>query len=84
VCAQHGQAATALSLYDWMRMPVSDGGAGLECTVYTYTAAMRAALSGNMLDRALEVWSDAGACIASCAVGWNVGSGLSVITSPLE
>ncbi len=59
VCAQHGQAATALSLYDWMRTPVAAGGAGLECTVYTYTAAMRAALMGNMLDRALEVWTHA-------------------------
>jgi pentatricopeptide repeat protein len=59
VCAQHGQAATALSLYDWMRTPVASGGAGLECTVYTYTAAMRAALMGNMLDRALEVWTHA-------------------------
>ncbi|KAG7669362.1 hypothetical protein Ndes2437B_g05514 [Nannochloris sp. 'desiccata'] len=59
VCAQHGQAATALSLYDWMRTPVTSGGAGLECTVYTYTAAMRAALMGNMLDRALEVWTHA-------------------------
>ena len=59
VCAQHGQAVTALSLYEWMRTPVSAGGAGLECTVYTYTAAMRAALMGNMLDRALEVWAHA-------------------------
>lgn len=59
VCAQHGQAVTALSLYEWMRTPVASGGAGLECTVYTYTAAMRAALMGNMLDRALEVWAHA-------------------------
>lgn len=63
VCAQHGQAATALSLYDWMRAAPADGGGGLDCTVYTYTAAMRAALAGNMLDRALDVWSDAEADI---------------------
>jgi pentatricopeptide repeat protein len=59
VCAQHGQASTALALYDWMRRPVSLGGGGLQCTVYTYTAAMRAALSASHLDRALAVWGDA-------------------------
>lgn len=59
VCAQHGQAATALSLYDWMRAPRADGGAGLTPTVFTYTAAMRAALTGNMPERALGVWDDA-------------------------
>ena len=55
VCAQHGQASTALSLYDWMRAPRRSGGAGLVPTVYTYTAALRAALSGNMIDRAYQV-----------------------------
>ena len=55
VCAQHGQASTALGLYDWMRAPRRAGGAGLMPTVYTYTAALRAALSGNMLDRAYQV-----------------------------
>ena len=46
---------TALSLYDWMRSSKDGGGAGLVPTVYTYTAAMRAALAGNMLDRAFKV-----------------------------
>jgi pentatricopeptide repeat protein len=55
VCAQHGQAAAALSLYDWMRSPLEDGGGGLTPTVFTYTAAMRAALTGSMTDRALQV-----------------------------
>ena len=55
VCAQHGQAATALGLYDWMRTPRRAGGAGLVPTVYTYTAALRAALSGNMIERAYQV-----------------------------
>jgi len=55
VCSQHGQAMTALSLYDWMRSSHREGGAGLVCTVYTYTAAMRAALTGNMIDRAIKV-----------------------------
>lgn len=55
VCSQHGQAMTALSLYDWMRSSQREGGAGLVCTVYTYTAAMRAALTGNMIDRAIKV-----------------------------
>ncbi|GAB4820675.1 hypothetical protein N2152v2_007721 [Parachlorella kessleri] len=59
VCAQHGQAATALAIYDWMRGKPEEGGAGLTATVYTYTAAMRAALSGNLMDRALQVWDDA-------------------------
>lgn len=59
VCAQHGQASTALGIYDWMRQPSEQGGSRLHCTVYTYTAAMRAALAGNMLDKAIAVWEDA-------------------------
>lgn len=55
VCSQHGQTMTALSLYDWMRSSQRTGGAGLVPTVYTYTAAMRAALTGNMIDRAIKV-----------------------------
>lgn len=55
VCAQHGQALHALSIYDWMRSRVAEGGAGLRPTVFTYTAAMRAALAGNLIDRALQV-----------------------------
>lgn len=55
VCSQHGQTMTALSLYDWMRSSQRAGGAGLVPTVYTYTAAMRAALTGNMIDRAVKV-----------------------------
>ena len=35
------------------------GGAALTPTTYTYTAAMRAALAGNMVERALQVWQDA-------------------------
>lgn len=55
VCSQHGQAMTALNLYDWMRCSHREGGPGLVPTVYTYTAAMRAALTGNMVDRAIKV-----------------------------
>lgn len=55
VCSQHGQAMTALSLYDWMRSSQREGGAALVPTVYTYTAAMRAALTGNMIERAVKV-----------------------------
>eukprot|EP01026_Neomeris_dumetosa_P056951 TRINITY_DN52244_c0_g1_i6.p1 TRINITY_DN52244_c0_g1~~TRINITY_DN52244_c0_g1_i6.p1 ORF type:complete len:753 (-),score=124.34 TRINITY_DN52244_c0_g1_i6:1214-3472(-) len=58
VCSQHGQALTAMSIYDWMRKSKKDGGAGLECSVFTYTAAMRAALGGCLLERALDVWQD--------------------------
>ena len=61
VCAQHGQAVTALGLYDWMRAPLAEGGAALSPTVYTYTAAMRAALAGGLAARALSVWDDAAA-----------------------
>ena len=55
VCSQHGQALLALNIYEWMRTKVAEGGGGLRPTVYTYTAAMRAALAGNLIDRALEV-----------------------------
>ncbi len=55
VCSQHGQALTALNLYEWMRSSKQESGAALRPTVYTYTAAMRAALNGNMVDRALKV-----------------------------
>lgn len=64
VCSEHGQAVTALSVYEWMKAPASVGGAGLAPTVYTYTAAMRAALAAGLLDRALRVWEDAQA--ANC------------------
>ena len=67
VCAQHGQAATALGLYDWMRAPPGAGGGGLPSTVFTYTAAMRAALTSNMIDRALKVWWLGG------WAGWEAG-----------
>lgn len=53
------QAVTALNIYDWMRARVAQGGAGLRPTVFTYTAAMRAALAGNLIERALSVWDDA-------------------------
>ena len=59
VCSQHGQTMTALSLYDWMRSSQRAGGAGLVPTVYTYTAAMRAALTGNIIDRAVKVSGEA-------------------------
>jgi hypothetical protein len=59
VCSEHGQAVTALSVYEWMKAPPGVGGAGLGPTVFTYTAAMRAALAAGLLDRALQVWDDA-------------------------
>lgn len=55
VCSQHGQALTALGLYDWMRAGRAAGGGSLTCTVFTYTAAMRAALAGGLLPRAFQV-----------------------------
>ena len=59
VCSQHGAAVTALGLYDWMKAPAEEGGAALTPTVFTYTAAMRAALGGGLVPRALAVWDDA-------------------------
>ena len=59
VCSQHGAAVTALGLYDWMKAPAEEGGAALTPTVFTYTAAMRAALGGGLVPRALAVWEDA-------------------------
>lgn len=38
-----------------MQAPRSAGGAALKPTTYTYTAAMRAALGANLLERALQV-----------------------------
>ena len=55
VCSQHGHSLEALSLYEWMRTPKRDGGGGLRPSVYTYTGAMRAALVGNLPDRAFQV-----------------------------
>lgn len=68
VCAEHGQAISALSVYEWMKAPSDAGGGALQPTVYTFTAAMRAALSGNLLERALQVWQDAQAarCRTDC------------------
>jgi len=58
VCADHGDAVSALGVYEWMRAPKEAGGAALRPTAYTYTAAMRAALAGGMLERAMQVWGD--------------------------
>jgi len=55
VCSQHSHTLEALNLYNWMRTPKKQGGAGLRPSVYTYTGAMRAALVGNLPDRALQV-----------------------------
>ena len=72
--SQHGAAVTALGLYDWMRAPLAEGGAALQPTVFTYTAAMRAALAGGLLDRALRVWDDAAA--AGCAPDCRMATAL--------
>lgn len=58
VCGQHGQTFNALGVYEWMKAPRGTGGAGLCPSVYTYTAAMRAALAGNVLEKALQIWTD--------------------------
>ena len=57
VCSQHSHFIEALNLYEWMRTPRHEGGAGLRPSVFTYTGAMRAALIGNLPDRALKVCS---------------------------
>ena len=58
VASSHGQGATALGIYEWMRAKREEGGAALQGTVHTYTVAMRAALAANMLPQALKVRSD--------------------------
>lgn len=58
VCGQHGQTMSALGVYEWMKAMPQFGGAGLCPSVYTYTAAMRAALAGNVLEKALQIWDD--------------------------
>lgn len=58
VCGQHGQTFNALGVYEWMKAPHTARGAGLQPSVYTYTAAMRAALAGNVLEKALQIWTD--------------------------
>ena len=45
----------ALGVYEWMRAPHSAGGAGLRPTAFTYAAVVRAAVSGNLLGRAMQV-----------------------------
>ncbi|KAG2430965.1 hypothetical protein HYH02_013498 [Chlamydomonas schloesseri] len=59
VCSDHGDAVSALAVYDWMTGSSASGGAALEATAYTYTAAMRAALAGGLTDRALSIWNEA-------------------------
>jgi pentatricopeptide repeat protein len=46
-------------MYDWMTGQEGEGGAGMRATVFTYTAAMRAALVGNMPDKAYTIWNEA-------------------------
>lgn len=58
MCGQHGQTFSALGVYEWMKALPQEGGAGLCPSVYTYTAAMRAALAGNVLEKALQIWND--------------------------
>ncbi|KAG1667855.1 hypothetical protein FOA52_011043 [Chlamydomonas sp. UWO 241] len=62
MCADQRDAMTALAVYEWMRAPGSVGGGDLRPTVFTYTAVMRAALNGALLERAMGVWDDAQAC----------------------
>lgn len=59
MCSDHGDAVSALAVYDWMVSPQEQGGAALEATPYTYTAAMRAALAGGLTERALGIWNEA-------------------------
>lgn len=68
VCGQHAQVHEALRIYDRMRSSVLEGGLGLTPTVYTYTAAMRAALNAHMFDKAANIWDDAlrSDCVPDC------------------
>ena len=59
ICSRYGMQEKALSIYSWMRQGKSAGGAGLRCSVFTYTSAMKAALISNDFDRAMVIWHDA-------------------------
>jgi pentatricopeptide repeat protein len=52
--AQHSQFTRSLQIYNWMRADL-----GLQPTVYTYTAVMKAALAAGDIETALNVWRDA-------------------------
>ena len=55
LCSTHGEVGQALALYEWMRDPPQLGGQGLTPTVFTFTAAMRAALTGGLCGVAFKV-----------------------------
>eukprot|EP00890_Picochlorum_soloecismus_P006443 jgi/Picsp_1/67/NSC_00067-R1_pentatricopeptide repeat-containing protein len=59
ICAKHNAAGKALEIYEWMRRSKRAGGAGLNGSVFTYTAAMRAAIVDKQLDYALDIWQHA-------------------------
>jgi len=58
----------ALRIYDKMKTSRIEGGLGLTPTVYTYTAAMRAALNSHMFEKAALIWEDAlrSECMPDC------------------
>lgn len=59
ICTKHNAAEKALEIYEWMRRSKRAGGAGLRGSVFTYTAAMRAAIANKQLDYALDIWQHA-------------------------
>lgn len=58
-CSQHGQHTMALDIFEWMRRPRSEGGAGVAPNNHTYTVAVRTALNAKQLHRAVSLWHDA-------------------------
>ena len=59
ICTKHNASEKALEIYEWMRRSKRAGGAGLRGSVFTYTAAMRAAIASKQLDYALDIWQHA-------------------------
>jgi pentatricopeptide repeat protein len=59
ICSNKGRPRKAIDIYEWMRRRPEQGGAGLSCSVFTYTSVMKAALLDGDIDYALVVWNHA-------------------------
>ncbi len=63
ICSRRGQHGRAMGIYEWMRRSRQYGGAGLACSVFTYTTAMKAAIMDAQYDHAVGIWNHAKAAI---------------------
>lgn len=63
ICTNRGQIAKALEIFEWMTQGKASGGGGIQCSVYTYTSVMKAAILIGDFDYALAVWNQANTSI---------------------